>query len=1404
MTPLQGRLTGARAGAFDRYTVTATYDVRVPGGGAGLGVATRTSAPVTPDGHFTLELPDGDAVRGPLTITANGPDGLPAGEATVPAKEPPGAVEIEVVAAPTTPVRPSTDVTLGQQLRYTGRVIDPQGVGFPAGLILVVWARADGPGAPAPISVTRTGAGGYVSAPWPDGQYAEAFGVVSGGTPIPIALEEGRLPRQLVLVSPDEPPAADDDCACADAPPAAPAEGDLAANPEAFAADPGHCVNLTLPDRTIDEVAFQAVVRTTQPALKAATPQEQPVIPGSIIDRIVDLAQTRPVIDGRPTHDPEIEPGGGQFPGTFELPGGEPDVSFEPSPGSLPVPFDDDAVLPAALGIARRLVPGIDLNGGWASTAPAERARRVLAERARVGDPLQLEASVLAEVARRPEELTPLRLIKAEQTSVVRRFRDRVGLIARSLSGRFTLDPDRQIDWDELPDAYQATTIAHGHLLTLKQAWGAAGFSQGDLLYSLPMAPGQQKLVSILDWNRTEVASRRAERTVTEDLVADLTHDSDVADVIRATLSETLRGRSHATTGAIGTAVAGFVGPLIFGAAGGVGSAGSTASQTSARDVTGRALQQVRDRTMQASSAVRGQRSTVVQTGRQGESVRAQTEVVANYNHCHSLTIHYFEVLRHLQVTQELAAVQECLLVPFSISPFTADKALRWRRQLERALRRPALEPGFDSLERVEANWEGADVPAGTYGDERLVHLDGELWMRAVLPRPADGELDEFVSVNWVAYEDLLWDTPQAIFDRYLGVALAEERDAIWDARIAPGIAQRLIEEMTLELIEAGGAVRSVSIDPTMVSGFAQDRPLLVGLRANTPLPNVLRSEIERVRLTLPVSNLPVGALTVVDSGSLRYRTAHLSHHLFSNRRILNDLTLGDPVEIVTPLDTLEKRNPREVDVRRADRLLAHLDEHVEHYHRAIWLRMDPNRRYLLLDGVIAPDAGGRSVASVVENRVVGVVGNSLVMPVAPGQKLDPTYEFADATPRDLRHLYAADPVPPMRISLPTPGVYAEAVMGSCNACEKIDDTRFWRWEDAPIPDRPVSVDPLSTATRQTAPPSLQPDALPSSVVGYQAVPAAPDPTGLAAAVSALGATDVFRDLTGLAMNQANAAGALQSVMSAAQGFASRAGTLAQMRFLNGELDRGLGYVKDARDKGLVSEEQASSLADGLLRGAIGQPRPASVSALTMPSMQRFIERVPTATTGHVGVTRPSGSVDITVGGGSTALDAAVEPPVIPVEQLTNLVCWAAAGTMMESWRARLTLPVEAVLDGLGGTWRARYDRNEGLSVVDFRAFVTALGLVEDAPQSYTPAGLATLLSEVGPLLAIGDDGVDNNKISHARVVDSIRGDGTLDGTAVMVADSATGAFVSMTFRAFDDLHGTTDPLSLGLGLIHF
>ena len=58
--------------------------------------------------------------------------------------------------------------------------------------------------------------------------------------------------------------------------------------------------------------------------------------------------------------------------------------------------------------------------------------------------------------------------------------------------GRTLLDANNPVDWDSTPTFYEAATVAHGHLLHFKQVWYADGYSLGDLLYSLPLAPGQK------------------------------------------------------------------------------------------------------------------------------------------------------------------------------------------------------------------------------------------------------------------------------------------------------------------------------------------------------------------------------------------------------------------------------------------------------------------------------------------------------------------------------------------------------------------------------------------------------------------------------------------------------------------------------------------------------------------------------------------------------------------------------------------------------------------------------------------------------------------------------------------------------------------------------------------------
>ncbi len=141
---------------------------------------------------------------------------------------------------------------------------------------------------------------------------------------------------------------------------------------------------------------------------------------------------------------------------------------------------------------------------------------------------------------------------------------------------------------------------------------------------------------------------------------------------------------------------------------------------------------------------------------------------------------------------------------------------------------------------------------------------------------------------------------------------------------------------------------------------------------------------------------------------------------------------------------------------------------------------------------------------------------------------------------------------------------------------------------------------------------------------------------------------------------------------------------------------------------------------------------------------------------------------------------------------------------MMASWRAQTSLTIESVLDGLRGDWRKKFDNNEGLTANQTRAFFAALKLVEEGPASYTPEGLARLLADKGALLEIGDDGIENNLVVHVRVINAVRGDGTPDGTSVIVADSASGTLVTEAFTEFDQRHDGTDPVRFGLGLFHF
>jgi hypothetical protein len=750
--------------------------------------------------------------------------------------------------------------------------------------------------------------------------------------------------------------------------------------------------------------------------------------------------------------------------------------------------------------------------------------------------------------------------------------------------GRTYLTQTKQIDWDDEPTIYQAASIAHGHLLHFKQEWLPDGYSIGDLVYSLPLAPGQKKQIAVLDWERRESAANSQSLDYEETLNNSLVRDRDVSDVISGTLTENIRGNSRASTGGIGFGLGSSVMGIIpgvgtfgglLGISGGGGVAKSSATQSATRDMTASSLQQITDRTEQATSVVRSQRATVVQTVSQGERVQATAESVANYNHCHAITIQYFEVLRHFAVRNRLAGVQECLFVPLQMTPFDFEKIMRWRNSLEKHLFRRDLRRAFDAVTRIQNERESAQenyydsigFPRKYYAEEVIESFSGELQL-------------EFFFFNTNAQK---LDDDIIKFFNFFGISLDAYRDKqITDEQLAQAVGPRTIEFLLDAFALRTDKGADLRLDLTLLSSFRQNAPLRVSVRQSASTPrSIARDQIDATILNLDLGRLsPEVASSVTQfgnkymkirlrSGNLRYRTKNLSGTLFDGR-IENDIFAGgDGAYMSAPLSTQELRNPRGEDIELANNLLHHLNENLEYYNKALFFDFSPERRFMLLDGIIAPGkANGRSVASVVENRVIGVAGNSLIMPVAPGNQLDPTIDENF----DLFAQYYTDLPDPLRVSIPTRGVYAEAVMGTCNSCEQKDETRFWRWEESPIPDSPnTQILPISTDTRRAEPGDLQAKDFPAPMVNIQNAPELPEPVGLQGLLETLGKSDAFRDVTGLTQNQLNAIAAYQKAMDTAKEFGSEAAELAKSM-------ANIQAAMDARRQGAISNEDAQKV----------------------------------------------------------------------------------------------------------------------------------------------------------------------------------------------------------------------------------
>ena len=84
----------------------------------------------------------------------------------------------------------------------------------------------------------------------------------------------------------------------------------------------------------------------------------------------------------------------------------------------------------------------------------------------------------------------------------------------------------------------------------------------------------------------------------------------------------------------------------------------------------------------------------------QAEKETIQTRTFTNYNHAHTLTVLYHEVLRHFRVTTKWIRRRRAVLVP-RVDYAWSTTSVRKHRTILAALLDSQAKPGFDALERL-------------------------------------------------------------------------------------------------------------------------------------------------------------------------------------------------------------------------------------------------------------------------------------------------------------------------------------------------------------------------------------------------------------------------------------------------------------------------------------------------------------------------------------------------------------------------------------------------------------------------------------------------------------------------------------------------------------------------------
>jgi hypothetical protein len=639
-----------------------------------------------------------------------------------------------------------------------------------------------------------------------------------------------------------------------------------------------------------------------------------------------------------------------------------------------------------------------------------------------------------------------------------------------------------------------AEQVRVGIVNEYRLAWFPLGHSLGQILYSLPLAPGESVNLAVIDWTRRDEAQRQERTSVDEQLVHNEHRDRTISETVNAAVREYQHGSTF--MGGIAGALGGTTGAVSGGVAGSLG--GSTSSSSGTRDVSAGTVQKLSDNITQASAAARELKSTVVVHSVQSEKEAIETRTVVNYNHSHTLTMLYYEVLRHFRIVTELVRRRPAVLVKLRTDwfqgPGAINRILGYRQVLTAALLDTRFADAFDAAERL-SRFGGA-----------LADLSKPL---PTAPAPLPPDPNPPPHFRYFTFEMMTGGFHREVDDH------AAHVDVLASLHLEDGTRIELMNIDGGQVLNNFGAFSIIDSNnvftaiPKGIGAVPWSRiiGLTVAIVVHPMDEDTAKVSLQHIKVT-GIDDLGVPGTNIIDQG---YQAGHL---IITNGNDEHKRAFILPAKRPAPMPPPPPQFPHEaiVDREKSAALIAHLDQHKYHYSRAIVLKQDPFERASELDLIKLSD--GSSVLDHVENRPLELIGDYLAYPSS-----DPAWSSLIS-----QHLDQPVPQPGVAaamderlVTLPTRGVFGEAKLGHCNASEEIDNTRFWDWQQSPIPHFAPEIAPTTPVTPQPVQQNLSPTPLPASIVNIVSPPAAPDPMGLAAAMAVLSTPELFRDMSGRA-----------------------------------------------------------------------------------------------------------------------------------------------------------------------------------------------------------------------------------------------------------------------------------------------